>query len=71
MRVNKSLFLKKLTSHLSKMSKAEKDDILSDFEEYFACAARDGEDEQAVCERLGDPKKIAKEYYVQKVHRGG
>ena len=65
--MNKSVFLKQLTGHLSKMSKAEKDDILSDFEEYFACAARDGEDEQAVCVRLGDPKKIAKEYYVQKV----
>lgn len=65
--MNKHQFMKQLTGRLNKMSKAERDDILADFEEYFACAERDGEDEQAVCSRLGDPKKIAKEYYVQKV----
>lgn len=64
--MNKSVFLKTLYGHLKKMSKAERDDTLADFEEYFECAARDGEDEVAICARLGDPKKIAKEYYAQK-----
>jgi len=65
--VKKQVFMKKLSGHLTKMSKEERQDILSDFEEYFTYAAKDGEDEQAVCERLGDPKKIAREYYTQKV----
>lgn len=64
--MNKSQFLKQLGSQISKMPKAEKDDILRDFEEYFACAERDGEDEAAVCARLGDPKKIGREFNIQK-----
>lgn len=64
--MNKSQFFKQLGSQLSKMPKAEKDDIFRDFEEYFADAERDGEDEQMVCARLGDPKKIAREYNMQK-----
>ena len=64
--MNREAFLKRLSAHLSKMTKAERDDILRDFEEYFDCAVKDGEDEQTICSRLGDPKKIAKEYFVQK-----
>lgn len=64
--MNKTVFLKQLSGHLSKMSKGERDEIISDFEEYFAFALKDGEDEQVVCDRLGEPKKIAKEYYTQK-----
>jgi uncharacterized membrane protein len=64
--VNKSQFFKQLGGHLSKMPKTEKDDIFRDFEEFFADAERDGEEEQAVCARLGDPKKIAREYNMQK-----
>lgn len=65
--MNKDVFLQKLSGYLKKLSKAEKEDILSDFEEYFTFAVQEGEDEQAVCARLGDPKKIAKEYYSQKM----
>ena len=64
--MTKHQFMKQLSGHLNKMAKAEKDEILADFEEYFVCAQRDGEDEQAVCKRLGDPKKIAREYNTQK-----
>ena len=37
-----------------------------DIEEYFTCAAKEGRSEQELCARLGDPKKLAKEYSVQK-----
>ena len=64
--MNRNDYLKKLSGYLSKMSKAELEDIMRDFEEYFEFAARDGDDEQTICERLGDPKKIAKEFFAQK-----
>lgn len=63
--MNKQQFLKELERHLSRMPKEERDDILSDFVEYFECAAREGEDEAALCARLGDPRKLAKEYSAQ------
>ena len=63
--MNKSEFFKQLSGQLSKMPKTEKEDILQDFEEYFRCAEKDGADEASICARLGDPKKIAKEYIVQ------
>lgn len=65
--MKKQVFMKKLSGHLTKMNKEERDDILADFEEYFTYAVKDGEDEEAVCARIGDPKKIAKEYYTQKI----
>jgi uncharacterized membrane protein len=65
--VNRNEYLKQLSGHLSKMSKDEHDEIMADFNEYFECAAREGRDEASVCEKLGDPRKIAKEYYTQKM----
>ena len=58
-------FMKKLSAHLKKMPKMDRDEILADFEEYFYAAKSENEDEQVLCERLGDPKKIAKEYFMQ------
>lgn len=49
------------------MSKDEHDEIIADFNEYFSCAAKEGRDEASVCEKLGDPRKISKEYYMQKM----
>ena len=63
--MNKQQFLKELERHLARMPKDERDDILSDFVEYFECAASEGEDESALCARLGDPRKLAKEYSAQ------
>jgi uncharacterized membrane protein len=65
--VNRTEYLKQLSSHLKKMTKEEHDEIMADFGEYFSCAAKEGRDEASVCERLGDPRKIAKEYYMQKM----
>ena len=64
--MNKQEFMRQLTDGLKKLPKAEIGDILVDFEEYFACAAKEGGSEQELCARLGDPKKLAKEYSVQK-----
>jgi uncharacterized membrane protein len=49
------------------MTKEEHDDIMADFGEYFTCAAAEGKSEEDICARLGDPRKIAKEYYSQKM----
>lgn len=65
--MNKEQFLKELERHLSRLSKAERDDILGDFVEYFECAAAGGEDEAVLCARLGDPRKLAKEYHAQSI----
>lgn len=65
--MNRNEYLKQLSGHLAKMSKEEHDDIMADFNEYFECAAKEGRDEASVCERLGDPRKIAKEYFTQKM----
>lgn len=65
--MNKSEFLKQLSGCLGKMTKEEQDEIMADFTEYFTCAASEGADEEAICARLGDPRKIAKEYYSQKM----
>ncbi|MBT3318748.1 MAG: DUF1700 domain-containing protein [Clostridia bacterium] len=64
--MKKQEFMKKLSAHLKKMPKLDRDDILADFEEYFDAAQAENENEETLCERLGDPKKIAKEYYMQK-----
>ena len=65
--MNKQQFLKELEMQLSRLPKAERDDILSDFVEYFECAAQEGQNEAVLCERLGDPRKLAKEYHAQSV----
>ncbi len=64
--MNKQVFMKQLADGLTKLPKEEIGDILADFEEYFTCAAQEGGSEQELCARLGDPKKLAKEYSVQK-----
>ncbi|MHB1313998.1 MAG: DUF1700 domain-containing protein [Christensenellales bacterium] len=65
--MNRNEFFRQLSGQLVKMPKEEKDDIIRDFEEYFQCAAKDGADEETICARLGDPKKIGKEFVVQKL----
>ncbi len=59
-------FMKKLSAYLKKLPKMDREEILEDFEEYFVAAQAENKDEQVICARLGDPKKIAKEYYMQK-----
>lgn len=65
--MNKNDFMKQLSGRLTKMTREEHDEIMADFNEYFTCAATEGSSEEEICARLGDPKKIAKEYYSQKM----
>lgn len=65
--MTKNDFMKQLSGNLTKMTREEHDEIMADFNEYFTCAAAEGASEDAICARLGDPRKIAKEYYSQKM----
>ena len=61
--MNKEQYLKQL-SNLGKL-RAEVREILGDIAEYFDCAMRDGESIEEICARLGEPKKLAREYWAQ------
>jgi uncharacterized membrane protein len=64
--MTREVFLKQMAESLKRLPKADVDDIIADYEEYFAYGAGEGRSEQELCQRLGDPKKLAKEYSVQK-----
>lgn len=63
--MNKEQFLKQLGTHLKALTTAERNEILSDIEEFFVYAAKEGAAEADIASRLGDPKKLAKEYLAQ------
>jgi len=63
--VNKEQYKKQLGTHLKKLTTTERNDILSDIEEFFVCAAKEGEAEGDIAARLGDPKKLAREFLAQ------
>lgn len=59
--MNKEQFLKQLEVSLKRISKEERQDILQDYEEYFAIGIDKGKSELEISESLGHPKQIAKE----------
>lgn len=63
--MNKEQYLKQLSANLGQLKGAEREEILGDIAEYFDCATRDGESVEAICAHLGDPKKLAREYWAQ------
>jgi len=63
--VNREQFLKQLGANLGKLTSAERSEILSDIDEFFVFAAKEGQTEAAIVARLGDPRKLAKEYVAQ------
>ena len=63
--MNKEQYLKKLAANLSKLKVPNVEEILADIAEYFDCAMRDGESAEEICTRLGDPKKLAREYRAE------
>lgn len=63
--MNKEQYLKKLAANLSKLKVPNVEEILGDIAEYFDCAMRDGESVEEICARLGEPKKLAREYRAQ------
>lgn len=59
--MNKDQFLKQLEASLKKLSAAERQDILQDYEEYFTVGMGEGKSDQEIAASLGNPKQIAKE----------
>lgn len=62
--MNKSEFLKQLSSSLKHMPSSEKKDILSEYETHFVSGKQDGKSEEEISKKLGNPKTIAKELNV-------
>lgn len=63
--MNKEQYLKQLSANLGKLKETEVREILGDIAEYFDCAMSDGESVEEICARLGEPKKLAREYWAQ------
>ncbi|MBE7122878.1 HAAS signaling domain-containing protein [Bacillus cereus] len=62
--MNKSEFLKQLSSSLRNMPNLEKKDIISEYETHFISGKQDGKSEEEISKKLGNPKTIAKELNV-------
>lgn len=60
--MNKNEFMNKLKESLSEYGVTDTREILLDFEQHFEDGAAAGETEAQVCEKLGDPAEIAKQY---------
>lgn len=60
--MNKTEFMNSLNEALLRLSKADRDDILIDYEEHFRAGAEQGISEEQVAEKLGDPADIAAQY---------
>ena len=57
--MTRDLYIKKLTAYLSKLPKAEVDDIINEVIAHFQEAKLAGRDESLVAGALGNPKKLA------------
>ena len=60
--MNKTTFMNELTKSLSEYGVNDAREILLDFEQHFEDGKAAGETEDEVCEKLGDPVEIAKQY---------
>ena len=60
--MNKAAFMNELTKSLSEYGVSDAREILLDFEQHFEDGKAAGETEDEVCEKLGDPVEIAKQY---------
>ncbi|MBQ8177409.1 MAG: DUF1700 domain-containing protein [Oscillospiraceae bacterium] len=60
--MNKETFMNELTRSLSEYGVNDSREILLDFEQHFEDGKAAGETEDEVCEKLGDPVEIAKQY---------
>ncbi|USK60290.1 HAAS signaling domain-containing protein [Peribacillus asahii] len=59
--MNKEQFLHQLQLSLRNISIEERQEILQDYEEYFAIGLEEGKTEEEISKALGSPKQIAKE----------
>ncbi len=60
--MNKEAFIAALEQQLLRLPKADRDDILSDYEAHFAAGLEDGKTEEEVSAALGDPSELAATY---------
>lgn len=63
--MNKEQFLKSMRKELSQLPKAELDEIIADYQEYFHDGMANGRSEEEIARALGDPKKLARELLAQ------
>lgn len=59
--MNKQQYLTKLAEELKSLPENEKNEMVADIEEHFAMGIKKGRTEAQIAEKLGDPKKIAKD----------
>ena len=59
---NKEQYIQALINAMTRCGVTDQREILTDFEQHFADGAAAGESEAQVCEKLGDPEEIAKQY---------
>ncbi|MBW9148281.1 DUF1700 domain-containing protein [Clostridium sp. CM028] len=68
--MNKNEFMKELSRNLSNLREEEKQDILTDYDEYFTIGAEKGRSEEDIAISLGEPRTIAKQlranYMIEK-----
>ncbi|GCD10283.1 HAAS signaling domain-containing protein [Clostridium tagluense] len=68
--MNKNEFMKELSRNLSNVPEEEKQDISTDYDEYFAIGIEQGRSEENIALSLGEPKTIAKQlranYMIEK-----
>lgn len=62
--MTKETFIKQLKTSLSGLPKAEIDEVVADYEEYFASGAAEKRSEEDIAKSLGDPTAIAKQIKV-------
>ena len=60
--MNKNEFIDVLEKSLIRLPKADRDDILSDYEAHFAIGVENGKTEEEVSASLGDPHELAMTY---------
>ncbi|MCY3025320.1 DUF1700 domain-containing protein [Aerococcus loyolae] len=60
--MKKEEFIDLLRFYLHKLPNSVINDILSDYQEHFQIALNQGKSEEEICQELGSPKQIAKEY---------
>ncbi|MEK4025932.1 MULTISPECIES: HAAS signaling domain-containing protein [unclassified Sporosarcina] len=73
--MNKKKFFTHLKNNLTKLPHEERQEILQDYEEYFAIGQLDGKSEEQIATSLGSPKTIGKElsaaYHLEKAETTG
>lgn len=62
--MNRKQFLHELEQLLHSLPQDEREDILADYNEYFANGLNEGKSEEEITEKLGSPMNIAKELGV-------